>query len=275
MGGGGGDGGYGERQDKIDNDKAAARRQLNALFGVAPSGGSTVRQEDFWREVAVPGAVSSPDAESGGSSNTAGMQWQFDQAGYDAALAAEKALGEEAAKNKTGLEELFGTVRTNAFNAGKTRIDEQKGQAARDLKFELFARGLDSGSVDVDQNALLGRTYTQGITDLSGKADTAATQLRGDNEAARLQLLQSIDSGMDANSALSSAMGQMKVNSDRAAADAIGTSVGDLFTNAALIYNQNRVAQGKQNPTNFWGTTTSGARSGSSGARSGVVTSAG
>jgi hypothetical protein len=269
--GGGGDGGYGERQDKIENDKATARRQLNALFGVAPEAGSTVREQDFWRQVSVP--IPDGTGKDGGGGNQ--LQMEFDQAAYDAALAAEKALAGEAEKNKAGLEELFGSVRTNAYNAGKTRIDEQKSQANRDLKFELFARGLDGGSVDVDQNALLGRTYAQGITDLSGKADAASTQLRGDNEAARLQLLQSIDSGMDASSALSSAIGQMKVNSDRAAAEAVGTAVGDLFTGTGLIYNQNRVAQGKQNPTNLWGSTSATSSRGSSGARSGVVTSAG
>lgn len=242
MASGGGDGGYGERQDKLDADKAAARSKLNELFGIAPTALQTpkVDRSKFY-------------GPTTGNGYNGEMQTPFDQEGYDAALAtanSQKADPAAAAANKSALDALYSTTRDNAYTAGKRRIDEQKATAGRDLKFELFARGLNGGSSDIDQNALLGRTYTQGITDLGAKADTVATQLRGDNEQARLQLLQSIDSGMDQSSALSSALGQMKVNADRSAADATGTALGDLFANAGLIYQQNRVAQGKQNALN-------------------------
>ena len=253
--GGGGDGGFGARQDAADAKKQAARNQLNVLFGVAPAAGSTINKDDFWK--AGTGYVG---GGSDGDSTGAGGGAYFDQAGYDAALAAEAAQSGDAAKNKADLEALFSTTRTNAYNAGKTRVDEQKTTADRNLKFELFARGLNGGSADIDQNALLGRTYSQGLTDLGAKADATATQLRSDNEQARLGLLQSIDSGMDSTSALSSALGQMKVNSDKAASDATGTALGDLFGNTALIYNQNRVALGKQNPL-YYASSGSGTRS--------------
>jgi hypothetical protein len=269
---GGGDGGFGARQDAQDAEKQRARDKLNILFGVAPSGAdaSGINRDAYYK----PGGLVWVDrGDSGGYEAEAPI---FDQAAYDAAVAAANATNDEALKNKGDLESLFGTVRTNAFDAGKRRLDESKGQAARDLRFELFARGLNAGSVDVDQNALLGRTYSQGIADLGGKADTLQSQFKGDNEAARLQLLQSIDSGMDAGSAVSSALGQMRVNADRAAADAIGTNVGDLFSTAGLIYNQNRVAQGRQNAGNWWATqNTGGGNRGSSGARSGSLSFAG
>ncbi len=269
--GGGGDGGFSERQDRTDASKARARSALNVLFGVAP----TVAVADM------------PDRASFTTNTTTGSGQDqqvgptvFDQAGYDAAVAAAQhandAAASDATTNKAGLDALFQTTRDNAYTAGKRRVDEQKTTAGRDLKFELFARGLNGGSTDIDQNALLGRTYTQGLTDLGAKADGTATQLRGDNEAARLQLLQSIDSGMDQGSAISSALGQMKVNADRAASDATGTAIGDLFANTGLIYQQNRVAQGKQNAANAWATTAaSAARPATSGARSGALTFAG
>lgn len=235
--GGGGDGGYQAKQDQIDASKQNARSKLNELFGVSTPGAAAapVDRSGFYRS-----------APAGQDSDPAAL---FDQAGYDAAVAAGQPADTsgEVAKNKSALDALYGQVRTDAYTAGKRRIDEQKQNAGRDLKFELFARGQNGGSTDIDQNAILGRTYSQGITDLGAKADGVATQLRGDNEQARLQLLQSIDSGMDQSSALSSALGQMRVNSDRSAADATGTAIGDLFANTGLIYQQNRVAQGKQN----------------------------
>lgn len=249
--GGGGDGGFGARQDAQDAAKAEARRQLNILFGQYAPG--AVSREAF---TTPGGRVQVGESEAGPI--YADGSGGFDQAGYDAAVAAEAGRQAEADRNRTGLDQLFAQTRTNAFDAGKRRLDESKAEAGRNLRFELFARGLNGGSVDVDQNALLGRTYAQGLTDLGGKADATSTQLRGDNEAARLQLLQSIDSGMDAGSAVSSALGQMRVNADRAASEAIGTNVGDLFATGGLIYNQNRVAQGRQNAGNWWAQQNSG-----------------
>lgn len=279
--GGGGDGGFVARQESQDREKQAARERLNALFGVAPTGDASaaINPADFYRTVTVQAPIGSSAEQVSGGPAAGGQTTtssEFDQAAYDAAVAARQAMYDESAKNKAGLDALFASVRAGAFDAGKRRLDENKGQAARNLKFELFARGLNGGSVDVDQNQLLGRTYSQGITDLGGKADQLQTQFKGDNEATRLNLLQSIDSGMDSGSALSSALQQMRVNADRSAADAIGTDVGDLFSNAALIYNQNRVSQGRQNASNWWQQQApSGYRSGSPGARSGTVSFAG
>lgn len=243
--GGGGDGGFGARQDAQDAAKAEARRRLNILFGQYTPG--AVDRSSF----ALPsGQVQIGESEAGPI--YADAPGGFDQAGYDAAMAAESARQAEADKNRADMESLFASTRTSAYDAGKRRLDEQHDQAKRDLKFELFARGLNGSSVAAEQSALLGRSFSQGLTDLGGKADAVSTQLRGDNEAARLQLLQSIDSGMDAGSAVSSALGQMRANAERAASDAIGTSVGDLFSTAGLIYNQNRVAQGRQNAGNWW-----------------------
>lgn len=243
--GGGGDGGYGARQDAIDAEKTKARASLNALFGIAPSTSAPIDRASFTKAGGDLGGLNDAGEPVGGAGAT-----EFDQAGYDSALSAQSGLGADAAKNKAGLDALYASTRDNAFTAGKRRVDEQKDAAGRDLKFELFSRGLNGGSTDIDQNALLGRTYAQGITDLGAKADSMATQLRGDNEKARLGLLQSIDSGMDGNSAVSSALGQMRVASDQAAADATGTALGDLFGGTGLIYQQARTSQGKLNAAN-------------------------
>ncbi len=238
--GGGGDGGYQERQDAQDRQKQLARNALNVAFGVAPTA-STV----------------SPAAFSGGSSGAVdadGMPYAsapYDQAGYDAAIGAESGQSSEAAKNRAALDALYGSVRTNAYNAGKRGLDEGRENAARDTKFELFARGLNGGSVDVDQNALLGRKYTEGLTNLGGKADSAAADLRTGDENARLTLLQSIDNGMDQGSAVSSALAQMRNNSDKASAEAIGTDVGDLFSDGAFLYSQGRKARGEQSAADY------------------------
>jgi len=175
-----------------------------------------------------------------------------------AAIEAKKQAARDALNAQFGTAQerdpVYQTVRDNTFDAGKTRLDEQRDEAARKLKFELFARGLNSGSEDVNQNALLGRTYSNGLLDLGAKADAAKADFRGDDENARLGLLQSIDSGVDQGSAISSAINSMKTNSDKAAAQASGTTLGDVFANTGLLYNKSQTALGKQAGTEWWNT---------------------
>jgi len=184
--------------------------------------------------------------------------------------------GDAAKANQTARDALYGTVRQNAFDAGKRKLDESQQQAKRNLKFELFAKGLDGGSVDVDQNALLDRTYNQGVLDLGAKADSVKNDLKSSDEATRLGLLQSIDSGMDQGSALSSAIQQMKNANDRAGAEAAGTAVGDVFEGAGLLYGDSMRRKGQQAAQNYWQNLFNSPqpRAASSGA-SGVITSTG
>lgn len=234
--GGGGDGGYADQQAAQEAKKQQARDALNLMFGTAPSGSAAPTRDQFTR--IVPGQWSGDSYAPGNSS--------FDQAGYDAALAKFNAQGPDASKNKAARDALYQGIRDNAFTAGKRGFDETRDRAARDLKFALFAQGLNGGSVDIDQNATLGRTYDKGLLDLGAKADAAKTEFANSDEQTRLGLLQSIDAGMDQGSALSSALNQMKLNSDRAASTAQGTAVGDLFADAGLLYSKSNAARGRQ-----------------------------
>ncbi|ALV06703.1 hypothetical protein [Roseateles depolymerans] len=221
MGGGGGDGGYREEQQRIERQKQAARDQLNAIFGVAPSASSSTGSSGGMLE-SVDGEIRLP-----GSSTT------------------DPTLASKAATNKTARDALYNDIRTNAYNAGKRTFDERKTDAARNNKFALFAQGLAGGSEDVDQNALLERTYNQGLLDLGAKADAAKADFQSNDEQTRLGLLQSIDAGMDQNSALSSALAQLQNNNSKAAAEAAGTTLGDTFADAGLLYTKSNAARGR------------------------------
>lgn len=154
--------------------------------------------------------------------------------------------------NKAAREALYSDIRDNAFTAGKRGLDEAKDKATRNNNFALFAQGLNGGSEDIDQNALLGRTYDQGLLDLGAKADSAKTEFKTGDEQTRLNLLQSIDAGMDQSSAISSAINQQKNNLDQASATAQGTNLGDLFATSGALYTKSQAAQGKNDALNFW-----------------------
>lgn len=210
----------------------------------------------------------------GGDSRRQQAELEAKKAAGRSALNQAFGIGDDptAQANKSARDELYSTVRQNAFDAGKRRLDESQGDAKRNLKFELFAKGLGGGSVDVDQNALLDRTYNQGIIDLGAKADTVRNTLKSGDESTRLNLLQSIDAGMDQGSALSSAIAQMKNASDTAAAEATGATVGDIFSNAGLLYQDSVRRKNQQAARDEWSRMLSQPRSASSGA-SGTITS--
>ncbi len=251
MGGGGGDG-YEARQADTERRKQLARAELNATFGAGtPEGiaavlGPAPDRSAFTRpsgtmqrlidgENPVWDTIPDPNSPS-----------YFDEAGYNQALTNYNAKQSSVRSNAQSRDSLYQGVRDNAFNAGKRRLDEAEQDAARKLKFELFATGQAGGSGDVDENAKLKRTYTQGLMDLGAKADSAKADFRNSDEDTRLQLLQSIDNGMDQGSALSAATQRMQIAADKAAADANGTAVGDLFATGGEFYNQSQMAKGRQ-----------------------------
>jgi len=267
SGGGGGDGGYAERQAQIEAEKADARKKLNYLFGVG-SPADNIDKTKYYHDVTTS-TVPAVDAESGaGSTPTTTTKSVFDQDAYDAAV---KAAGGEN-PNKAARDKLYSTIRDNAFTAGKRGLDETKDVASRNNRFELFAKGLNGGSEDIDQNAILNRTYNQGLLDLGAKADAAKTDFKSNDEKTRLGLLQSIDAGMDQSSALSSAINQMQNISDKAAADAQGTNLGNLFDAANLMYHNSQARAGRDAATAWWNQYSNGSGGRSSmAARTGTI----
>jgi len=254
--GGGDDNSATERQQATESSKQAARDALNRQFGIG--GAVATRAPDrsaFNQKTVVAPYYKYKHEGDMGELVTEGDTYAFDEAGYNAAqdkYEADLARNSRTQGADTGRQTLYQNVRENAYTSGKRGLDEARDEAARKTKFELFARGLNGGSEDINQNAMLGRTYNQGLMDLGAKADLAESQFRGSDEQTRLGLLQSIDAGMDQGSAASSAMEQMRVNADRAAAEASGTSLGDLFANTGLIYNKGQAAQGKAAGTEWW-----------------------
>lgn len=264
MGGGGSsDNGYAVKQQGIENSKSSARAALNALFGVAPT--AAPNQADYqvpnerksWNFSPLQGFVPdnltkyNPAGEWFGGGTDPGMS--TDPTSYGGALSIYNKATTDAATNKTARDAIYQGVRDNAFTAGKRGLDDRRTTAQRQNKFALFAQGLNGGSEDIDQNALLDRTYDHGVLDLGAKADAAKADLQGSDEATRLNLLQSIDNGMDQGSAVSSALGQLKTNSDRATAQSQSQTVGDLFADAGLLYTNSQAAKGRAASRGYWG----------------------
>ena len=289
MGGGGGsDNSAANQQARQEGAKAAARNAINAQFGVAPTAPDIANYQQPQKNDS--GFFFNPLTSFFGTKTMANLDlagnyldphkfdttYVPDDSAYGQAYKDYQQEQTDAAKNKTARGTVYDTIRTNAYDAGKRGFDETKDNAGRNLKFELFAKGLNSGSVDVDQNAALDRTYKQGLLDLGAKADAAKTDVQSSDEQTRLGLLQSIDAGMDQSSALASAINQLQTNQDRATSQAQGTTLGDLFANSGLLYTNSQRRLGQQNALGQYGSLFP-TRAGSSASRgsSGIVTPTG
>lgn len=295
TGGGGGSSGSDANAAaaRSEANKQQARNAVNAAFGIAPSMdnitpgalGSTSGGMTF---NPVTGAVTggglietgskifNPGAMFlGGFGHAKSFGQHTDYTAYNNAVAEYGKEQADAEANKTAREKLYDTVRSDAFDAGKTSLDDTKTTAARNNKFALFAQGLNGGSADVDENALLGRTYDKGLLDLGAKADLAKSTLQGNDETTRLGLLQSVDNGMNTSDALTSALTQMKTGADQAEANAQGTNLGDLFAQSGALYTKSNAARGAQNGFNYFASMYPQGASLSGGKNSGIVTSTG
>lgn len=269
MGGGGSSDNYEATQAKQEAKRQQARDALNVYFGVQPTGGAPSK-DAFTKNVDFALYTGGGD----GGFDTV-QRSVFNEDAYNDAVKAWEASKVSADQNKADREGLYTTVRGDAFTAGKRGLDETKTTADRNNKFALFAQGLNGGSEDIDQSALLGRVYSKGLLDLGSKADSAKADLQGSDEAARLGLLQSIDAGMDQGSALSSALAQMKNNSDKAAATAAGIDLGDLFANSGALYTKSQAAQGQNAAKQYWANYFATSPKSYSGGSGGIVTSTG
>lgn len=262
MGGGGDNGEYSAKQAEMEARKARARNALNVMFGVAPTAPDQAnyvqgRGRKSFVFNPITGFLGPDDIERGdpftsGLAGTNPEGYVADPASYQGAVQLANSQREQANANKTARDALYQKIRDDAFGAGKRGLDDRRDVAKRQNKFALFAQGLAGGSEDIDQNALLQRTYNDGTLQLGARADAAKTDMMSSDEQTRLGLLQSIDAGMDEGSAISSAIGQLKVNSDRAAAQAQGTTLGDLFADAGLLYTESNAAKGRNAARNMW-----------------------
>jgi peptidoglycan hydrolase-like amidase len=117
-----------------------------------------------------------------------------------------------------------------------TDANRQKRVADRNLKFSMARGGLTGGSAAVDANRTLGEEYSEGIVKAESGAQGALGDLKAQDEASRMGILQMIRSGLDATTAASRAGAAMQSNAQVASGRAFGEGLGDMFGNTASLY---------------------------------------
>ena len=139
------------------------------------------------------------------------------QAGYDDFIAA--------------LREQFGTD-----------LNRQRDVNDRQRTFAMARAGLTSGSADVDAARLAGEEYSQALLNAENQAQGALAGLKGQDEAARLNLIQLAQSGNDMTSSAARVGAQLQSAAQAAKSNALSQGLGDVFGGSAKVYRDQRDA---------------------------------
>lgn len=126
---------------------------------------------------------------------------------------------------------LYGTYTGAARDLNKKYLDEERKDAAEALSIQLARQGLGGSSTDIEQNSKINRAYNEGLVDIGNRTDEMQRSLKAQDEAARLQLLASIDQGMDSGTSLNLAHGKLNEGINSAISQSRGRFVGNQFAN--------------------------------------------
>lgn len=260
----GGDGGAGQmRQDELDRQRQvqAAVDTINRTFGVGGNGGVAPSRDKFTNKgqmVYTPpaggGDASTVGAGSFGNLGIPGMTtgdgWttapdQFDQAGYDKAVAEWKANQTAATTNKTAREKMYADISGAVQQTAMRDLDRQYSKASQRNKFGLARSGLLGGSVDAESGGELTTLYGEGKLKAAEAGKGAASDLRVNDEKTRQNLIGLAQSGMDTGTAASLAAGQMGAAADMARSQTGTATVGRLFDDMSQAYVNNQVMRAR------------------------------
>lgn len=211
KGASGGDGGAAERKAAEDARIAAAIQKLNEVFGTVPYQEQKINKQKF--------NIQNPN----------GKGRLFDQAGYDAAVAAEKLKASQPSPNMAARENLYKKIGTDATNTALLDLNRERGITERDLNFGLARAGLSGGSRDIDANKDVLDTYQQGVLKASNIGLQTGNNARSSDEKTRVNLINSIHAGLSDGDAMSQAYTAMSNNAKAAADDANSASLAGFF----------------------------------------------
>lgn len=232
CGSSGGGGSAQKREDARQQEQQEAIRRVNRMFGMYEE---TARpnQADYQQTQTDSDGnqYTTPDVEA---FNQAMAEWQTQQGAYQG----------EAAQAKTAREGLYDDTKKSVFDAFMDRVNQQYGDAERQARFSLARKGQLGSSSEVDTRSRLKREMDAATINIGNRADIAAGNLRSDDEAARLGVIERIRGGMSADQAITSAQIAQKNAADAAKDNALAQALGQVFSNYADYNNRQNYDQG-------------------------------
>lgn len=223
MGGdGGGDGGFADRQKAEESRKIGLRQRINSLYGYGSGGAMTVDRAKFTTPSMIVADETGPQQQPE----------TFDQAGYDAAVAAGAGTDAEAAAARAAMSKEETDLANANRNFYSEDLQHSYAKAKRNNTFALADRGLLGGKAQVDTEAELNRDNTLGGTRLEDEVRSAVASLKNQREGERLNALNLVNAGTG-EEAIAGAQAGLSRSLQNATATRKANIAGDLFTTGA------------------------------------------
>jgi hypothetical protein len=241
--------------------RAQAREAVNRIFGiggdepppVAPDIESFAIDDSLSRGMAgLPGSygvinntITGQGSYGFGNLNRGQSGKKYDMAKYQAALADfqnKRAKYQTTAQRASDRQKQYDDTGNAVYEFNMKDIDRNATREGRNLRFELARRGQTGGSVDIDQNQLFGELYDRGKLQARTAGDSASARLKSEDEQTRLNLINSINAGTDASSAIAGANKSLQNNLDTVRSNAFGEGIGNIFNDASIITAATRLA---------------------------------
>lgn len=152
-----------------------------------------------------------------------------------------------------GRENVYQQAYDANFNLGKERLDTQRTDALRNMKFSLAGRGLTGGSADIETHGREQRNYSTGLSEIANTAQSAKDSLVKTDDNLRLDLGNQIRNGLSADSAYQSAATQQNLNLQQAKTNNDYGAVNNYLTGAASLLNRQNQLQGYEAANRAYG----------------------
>jgi hypothetical protein len=141
---------------------------------------------------------------------------------------------------------IYQQVYNDSYGLQSNRLDENRQDALRKLRFGLARSGLTSGSADVSAHGLEQREFGRALSDASTAAQGQADQVRANDEKTRLNLIAQMRAGLDSADATQSALTQMADNANAARAQTRYDALDSYMGAVAPTINNFQVRSGQQ-----------------------------
>ncbi|WAW09892.1 hypothetical protein NB640_11830 [Oxalobacter vibrioformis] len=169
--------------------------------------------------------------KGGGSSKSAEKMEKQRQARIAAAVDAINSIFAQSDRDK-----LYDEQKDVIYDINSRDVERQYENAERSNRFGLARNGLLGGSVDIDSNAELQRKNNEGLMQATGLADSAAANLKLQDERNRQSLISMAQSDIGSGTAQSLAQQSLANAADNAYADRATASIGSLFDDMGQAY---------------------------------------
>ncbi len=128
-------------------------------------------------------------------------------------------------------------------NLMQGNILKQQKTAQRKSKFSLASSGLIGGSAEQSARRLMGEETSEALLQADRKVAGALSDLQGQDEASRLQLINLAQTGVDTGTAAAQASAAIQNSIGKAKANLAADSVWDAFAGSAKLWSAREEAR--------------------------------